>query len=294
MTFFLGIMSNILANLVFWLLLGVIFWAVSKVVIRRFLRFFGLVRVDRIGVYLSNLWKPQASLTQRPVGYAISLHELRAAQSVEKLFGSATLRLPDVVRGLVDALWLRQRVQCKTDVSPVMGADADLDRNLIIIGSSMRNSVRARYVQAQLPRIILTGEDQGSASWATMNEAHSFTITRGEEKGEYPAGDVNLAVIEKCHDPERGTTIFFCLGIRGDASWAASEYLVRNWKLLAAEYDDRDFMVCLGFPMSEEYLEDYREPINLTIGGRLMVTRNVELELSHVSELVIRPLDHRG
>jgi hypothetical protein len=127
-----------------------------------------------------------------------------------------------------------------------------------------------------------------------MNEAHSFTITRGEEKGEYPADDVNLAVIEKCHDPERGTTIFFCLGIRGDASWAASEYHVRNWKLLAAECDDRDFMVCLGFPMTEEYLEDYREPINLTIGGRLMVTRNVELELSHISELVIRPLDHRG
>jgi hypothetical protein len=105
-----------------------------------------------------------------------------------------------------------------------------------------------------------------------MIEAHSFTITRGEEKGEYPVGDVNLAVVEKCHDPERGTTIFFCLGIRGDASWAATEYLVRNWRRLAAEYDDRDFVACLGFPKTEKYLDDYREPINLTIGGRLTIT----------------------
>jgi hypothetical protein len=209
MTFILGIASNILANLVFWLLLGSVFWAASKVVIRRFLRFFGLVRTDNIGVYLSNLWNPKTSLSGRPVGYSISLHELRASQSIEKLFGSASFRLPDVVRGLVDALWLRRRVQCATDVSPVKAADADLDRNLIIIGSSMRNSVRARYVRDHLPRVVLTGEDQEAASWAAMNRAHSFTITRGEGQGEYPVDDANLAIVEKCHDPERRTTIFF-------------------------------------------------------------------------------------
>jgi hypothetical protein len=82
MAFFLGIASNVLANLIFWLLLGVTFWVVSRVVIRRFLRFFGLARVNSIGIYLSNLWNPQASLTGRTVGYTISLHELQAAQSV--------------------------------------------------------------------------------------------------------------------------------------------------------------------------------------------------------------------
>jgi hypothetical protein len=280
MTFILGIASSILANLVFWLLLGVIFWTASRAVAHRFFRFFGLVRVDNIAVCLSNLWNPQTSLTRRPVGYAISLHELRAAQSVEKLFGSASLRLPDVVRGLVDALWLRQRVQCVTDVSPVNSADADLNRNLIIVGASMRNSVRARYVHDRLPRVIFTGEAPGPLSWAAMNQAHSFTITRGEGKGEYPVADVNLAVVEKCHDPERGTTVFFCLGIRGDGSWAATEYLIRNWKRLAAEYDDRDFAVCLGFPKTEKYLDDYKEPINLTTGGRLAITRNAEKQLT--------------
>lgn len=153
MAFFLGIVRIVLANLIFWLLLGVTFWVVSRVVIRRFLRFFGLARVNSIGIYLSNLWNPQASLTGRTVGYTISLHELQAAQSVEKLFGSSPLRLPDIVRGLVDALWLRRRIQSATDVSPVEEADVDLDRNLVIIGGSMRNSARARYVKVQLPRV---------------------------------------------------------------------------------------------------------------------------------------------
>jgi hypothetical protein len=270
--FILGIASNVVANLVFWLLLGIFFWVASKVVVRRFFHFFGLVRVDRIGVYLSNLWNPQASLTGRTVGYSISLHELRAAQSVERLFGSAPLRLPEVVRGLVDALWLHRKVQCTTDVSPIKAADADLDRNLIIVGSSLRNSVRARYVHARLPSVILTGEDQVPIDWAAIDRAHSITIMRGEGKGEVSLDDVNLAVVEKCHDPERGTAIFFCLGIRGDGSWAAAEYLIRNWKHLAAEFNDRDFVVFLGFPGTEKYLEDYKEPVYVSKGGRPIIT----------------------
>jgi hypothetical protein len=51
MAFVLGITSNVLANLVFWLLLGVTFWAASKVAARRFLRFFVLVCVVCVDVY---------------------------------------------------------------------------------------------------------------------------------------------------------------------------------------------------------------------------------------------------
>lgn len=266
MTFIIGIASSVLANLVFWLLLGMVFWAASRVVTRRFFHFFGLARVDSFGVYLSNLWTPQASPTGRKAGYSISLHELQAAQSIEKLFGSAPLRLPELVRGLVDALWLHRQVQCATDVSPVEASDADLDRNLIIVGGSARNSVRARYVQARLPSAILTGEDLVPVNWAAVDKAHSITIVRDGRKSEVSLAEVNLAIVEKCRDPERGTTIFFCLGVRGDGSWAATEYLIRNWKLLAAEFKDSDFVVCLGFPKTEKYLEDYKEPLRLSMG----------------------------
>jgi hypothetical protein len=119
------------------------------------------------------------------------------------------------------------------------------------------------------PQASLTGRTVG------------YTVTRGEDKGEYPLGDVNPAIVEKCRDPERGTTVFFCLGIRGDGSWAATEYLIRNWKHLAAEFDDRDFVVCLGFPKTEKHLEDYKEPIRLNIGDRPIITKDADLTLSH-------------
>jgi hypothetical protein len=110
MGFFLGLVSNVAANLVFWALLGAIFWAITVTVARRFSRFsrfFGLARASSVAVVVSNLWTPRASFSGRAVGYTISLHELWAAQSVDRLFSSASLRMPELVRGLVDALWLR-------------------------------------------------------------------------------------------------------------------------------------------------------------------------------------------
>lgn len=256
MGFLLGLASNFVANLVFWVVLGSAFWAMSSVIARRFSAFFGLTRVDNVGIYLSNL-------SAKPEGAAISLHELRAAQSIDKLFGSAPLRLPEVVRGLVDALWLRQKVRCAIEVSPGTASAAALDRNLIIIGSSARNSVRARYVRSRLPTATLTGEGLAPGSPSAMGDAR-ITITRGGKSSEVNLYDANLAIVEKCCDPERKTTVFFCLGERGDSSWAATEYLVRNWKRLAAEFGDSDFVVCLGFPKTDKYLDEYQQPIRLS------------------------------
>lgn len=218
--------------------------------------------MSRIAIYLSNLWTPIRS--SRPEGYMISLHELRAGQSVDKLFASAPLRLPDLVRGLVDSLWLRAHVECTTEVCPLSAEDADLDRNLIIVGSSARNSVRARYVQAAVPTAIITGEDTDPG---TSYRETTITIFRSGSRGEVKLADANLAIVEKCRDPERGTVLFFCLGPRADSSWGATEYLVRNWQRLSREFRDRDFVICLGFPNSEKYMEEYKEPLRLSVGS---------------------------
>ncbi len=267
MGFLLGLASNLVANIVFWLSLGAVFWAVSTVVVRRFSRFFGFGRVRSVTVYLSNLWTPQLSRSGRQVGYAICLHELQAAQSVDRLFGSAPLRLPDLVRGLVDALWLHRPVQCAIAVSPLKAADADLDRNLIVVGSSARNSVRARYLQARLPTAILAGEEQAPAYGLVPGNSGYITILRGGGKSEVALADTNLAIVEKCRDPDRGTTLFFCLGTRAEGSWAATEYLVRNWKRLASEFGDGAFVLCLGFPKTEKHLDEYKEPLRLSLGS---------------------------
>lgn len=267
MGFLLGLISNMVANIVFWMLLGIAFWLLTTTITRRFSRFFGLTRVNSVAVVLSNLWTPQLTRSGRTTGYTISKHELWAAQAVGRLFSSASLRLPDIVRGLVDDLWLRGRVQCAVEISPLPDESADLDRNLIVVGSSARNSVRGHYVRSRLPTAILTGEDQATDPWNVMKNERSITLVRRGTESKVEFREVNLALIEKCCDPDRGTTIFFCLGLRADGSWAATEYLTRNWKRLAAEFRNSDFVICLGFPYSEKYAEEYREPIRLSIGG---------------------------
>jgi hypothetical protein len=49
-------------------------------------------------------------------------------------------------------------------------------------------------------------------------------------------------------------------------TWERCEYLATNWKRLAAEFKDDDFLIFLGFPKSDSYLEEYREPLRLGIG----------------------------
>src|ERR1700734_3712325 len=159
MGFLLGVIGNVIANILFWMVLGVAFWLASTFTVQRFLRFFGLRRNPGVSIYLSNLWTPESSLSGRPEGYSISMHELWAAQSVTRLFGSAPMRLPELVRGLVDSLWLRKSVRCEISVSPLEAADADLSRTTIVLGGSVRNPVRARYVEMGLATAVIIDEE---------------------------------------------------------------------------------------------------------------------------------------
>ena len=67
MSFFIGTLSNVLANLVFWVLLGLAFWSAGAIVARRFSQFFGLSNARNINIYLSNLYKPEVSISGSPV-----------------------------------------------------------------------------------------------------------------------------------------------------------------------------------------------------------------------------------
>jgi hypothetical protein len=267
MGFFIGMLSNVLANLIFWILLGIVFWLTGTVVARRFSQFFGLRNVQGVTVYLSNLYKPTASLSRRPEGYVIPLHELRAAQSVEQILGSAPLRLPDLVRGLVDSLWLRGQIKSEISVSPPDSADADLSQNLIVIGGSVRNSIRAQYVKSGLPVATFLGEESRAEVHRPIGATTTVLISQGDNKSERTYTNRNVAILEKRHDVYRGITVFFCAGVRGDASWMACEYLTRNWKSLAREFGNADFYICLGVPLTDRYLETYRKPDRLEVQG---------------------------
>ncbi|MEV7989321.1 hypothetical protein [Micromonospora sp. NPDC085948] len=55
-----NILSNFIANVLFWVVLGGIFWLASKAGRRKFGGFFGLRTHSTISAYVSNLWLPES------------------------------------------------------------------------------------------------------------------------------------------------------------------------------------------------------------------------------------------
>ncbi|HEX7307431.1 hypothetical protein [Lentzea sp.] len=256
------IASNVIANIVFWLGLGLAAAATVRVGQRRFRRFFGLDTNQRLAVCLSNLWS--ATTSARPRGYSVSLHELRAAEAVTRLFGSASFRLPDMVRGLVDAIYLGgHRYDFHMTVSPAPTDDpkrfAELSGNLVVVGAAGRNGIRKLYLDENLVSLRLATETETGA------DDRFVEVLGGADVGRKITSDgVELAVVERVRDAARGTTVVFCLGRHGDTTWAATEYLVRNWRGLEKEFGDRPFALCLGFP-DLGYGYDYRAPRRLDV-----------------------------
>lgn len=262
------IASNVIANIVFWIGLGLAAAATVRVAQRRFRRFFGLDTNQQLVVCLSNLWSRSTSTRAR--GYSVSLHELRASEAVTRLFGSASFRLPDIVRGLVDAIYLGgHRYDFHNTVSPSATDDpkqfAELSSNLIVVGAAARNSIRKLYLDENLVSLCLSSELPDSAPHHQPPEQRFVEVLGGADVGRRITSEtLELAVVERARDAARGTTVVFCLGRRGDTTWAATEFLVRNWRSLEREFGDRPFALCLGF-RDVGYSYDYHPPRRLDV-----------------------------
>ena len=267
----LDIVTNVIANILFWIGLGFAVAALVRITHRRFRGFFGLNDNQNLAVCLSNLWSTETS--RRPRGYAISLHELRASEAITKLFSSASFRLPDLVRGLVDTIYLgSHRYDFTTTISPASTDNpkdfAELSGNLIVVGAAGRNSIRKTYLDENLVSLRLSDESQATPDQESSPGTGFAEVMTGADVGRHiTAEPLNLVVVEKVHDTTRGITVIFCLGRRGDTTWAASEYIARNWRSLQKEFGDQPFALCLGF-RELEYGFSYHEPRRLlTIRG---------------------------
>ncbi|GAA1023810.1 MULTISPECIES: hypothetical protein [Amycolatopsis] len=262
----LDIATNVIANIMFWLGLGLAVAMMARIAQRRFRSFFGLHTNQQLIVCLSNLWTTATS--SRPRGYSISLHELRASEAITRLFGSASFRLPDLVRGLVDAIYLgRHRYDFRNNVSPASSDDpkhfSDLSGNLIVVGAATRNSIRRLYLRENLISLRISNEYSDTDDQRPPPEMKYVEVLNGADLGQLVTSEsLDLAVVEKIHDTARGTTVIFCLGRRGDTTWAATEYLARNWRSLQREFGDKPFALCLGF-RDPGYQYDYHTPRRL-------------------------------
>ena len=246
---------NIAANLLFWLGLagsvGLLYLVTKQ---RRFETFFGLRTDRRLVIYLSNLWDP--AMAVQPWGEIISGKELHAASELQERLTSSVSRFPDLVRGLADEFFLKDKYKITIEVSP---REACLPpHNMIVIGSSIKNSVRRCLLEDRRLLVHISGE----SSTPPVNIHHNplrrqFVVSReGGEEVHAVAQGLNPAVIERvvisdgfAGDADRVT--FMCAGLTGIESQAATVYLGQQWRQLERAFRDKKHCArCLSLDRS--------------------------------------------
>jgi hypothetical protein len=262
---------NLVSNVVFWLGLGLI---VRLTALRKsrnkFLQFFGLQK-PKLAVYLSNLWEPSSKTA--PPGCILAGQEFKVAETVTSLFGSAPARLPESVRGLVDSCWFPDKVDFNIEVSPLPDcAGIDLHTSMIVVGTSVKNSVRRHYLNARLPWLKIEGEPLEAPE--TILGYHPLEprvmVTKGDQVARQgqatPLEKIGCipAVLEKLVDGSDQSVILMCIGYNGYCSWAAVEYLRHHWQELYHRFEDKPFARCLWFPATtSKGTSYYTEPIEI-------------------------------
>jgi hypothetical protein len=88
MSFVFNILSNVVANAVFWAALGVAFWSAGRAGQTRFSRFFGVDQSGLIVIVLSNVWKREAWNLTRGF-HAIYIHSIVGEQHLREPFECA-------------------------------------------------------------------------------------------------------------------------------------------------------------------------------------------------------------
>jgi len=259
LNFLENLISNLLANVVFWLATGLVVWLSIRITRARFLKFFGLTTRRTLVVYLSNLWQPHS---EKPYTCTISGQEFRVVKVFYGSFGSPRFRFPDLVQGLVDSFWAGDKLKTNIEVSPSTQDSLDLTNNMIVVGGTPKNSVRRYYFGKRLLYLMIDGEDvEPPPSVFDRPLTSRVRVLKGHREGEVIEGEYNFAVVEKVCDETYDTTVFMCAGYRGDSSWAATEYLLRHWRDLYREFGNQGFALCLGFRMSQSYMGEYEEPV---------------------------------
>jgi hypothetical protein len=263
MTVFLNeLFVNVLGNVIFWLLLG---FTVRRFLIRRarqkFLTFFGLNQKRKLVVYLSNLWLPQ--LRQKPWGQVLSGHEFDVTKTFNSLFGSSPFSMPEMVRGLVDSFWIKA-IDLTIEISP-LDHNFDTTCNMIVVGSTLKNSIRRYLLNKNLITVKIDGEQAKFSKGNLIKNSlkQQFIILKGKQSGESIKrnGKFNLAVIEKVVDNHN--VGIMCVGLRGDSTWASAEYLARHWAELESKFGADNFARCLWFPYTEKPMTHYIEPVHI-------------------------------
>lgn len=240
-----NVIASLIANGIFWILLGMLVWfSYVLPVRRRFEKFFGLNNSTSVNIYLSNLWDPTKSSPKW--GNIIAGQELDAARIINNALASASPGIPEMVRGFVDNIWLKDKFNISIKVSPEKFENALSSNNLILIGATTKNSARRHFIKEEILKAKIDGEDVIPPVNIHSNPLFKkiIILKKGKPAEIVPGNSCNPAIIERVHLQSQNNTdgqvLFSCVGLKAEDSRVAVEFLAKNWRNIQKKTKNHD------------------------------------------------------
>jgi hypothetical protein len=249
---FENVLASLIANIIFWFVLGVFVWFFHVTPIRmKFERFFGINKKRQIDIFLSNLW--DSSLQNDQHGEVIAGKELEAAKTINSIFACASPGVPELVRGLVGNIWTRDKYSVRIQTCPEEFNSRIPENSMIVIGATTKNSIRRFYDREDLLLVKIDGEPIEHPIDIYKNTLNNvFKIKREHNFSEYNIEKAcRPALIERLvvDDTETNSrkVVFMCVGRGSTESKIAATYLANNCRKIAkAHKDAENFAQCLS------------------------------------------------
>lgn len=270
-TFFMDVLSNLLANVVYVILGGIFFVLLGLPFVyrkrRNLFKFFGLTKDNpKLIVYFSTVFvQPYGSKDFRGEqrsfwGPAVPASELFTIMPIAALFKDTLLdNLPVPLRN-----WLGNKVHWSfKPIFPIFSASPEArnqieQSNIITIGSQYYNSVGDLYTETCSP--FLKMEQVG--------EKMIIRVRKGPRVGdvfELRSGETDdLAIVERLYDKETKTTVFIAAGVGVVGTVGAVLFIVERWRNLQKDFGSKCFAYCLRFQDIWNDPNAYRKPIELS------------------------------
>lgn len=261
-SFWSGVASNVLANLLFWGGGGALVWLGILVGRRRKLaRFFGLRNGTSYTVYLSGYLIEKYAVKDRDgvprghQGLAIPEYEFQSIPVLNRVLSVANSPIvPDLFRGLIDGLWLLSLPTVQYVPSPQTFTDTPIS-SVLCIGGPKFNAVTEYFLRTRGALFFTQFKDPDSKRWRIV-------VNTGSRKDEVigadlPKTEVDVGYVQRLVDTESGAVVFLLAGLGVNGTRAAAHYLEANWLKLYARFGNRDFGVVFKCPDVRVDLDGY-------------------------------------
>lgn len=298
--------ENLIADIIFLILLGLIGWLLITLTRRRMLQlFFGVLQNKRIVIYLSNLRVltfGAVGISGRKMSYqgsAVAYGEMKAAFRIRRLFSFVIPALEessDFLRRL-----LISDVSVDLAISPLSKNEIEARTSFITLGSTAYNvaskAVEEKYGESRFRFGILKKKDIEEKPFGVRPTAfstdaepeimHGGTVSMSaslmgnervsEEKlnnksailieGMPPFEDTRNSFVQRTVDKNNNRSLFYVAGLSEHSTEGAANYLVSEWHKLYKKFgSDTSFLVVLR--ISRETTESWTVLFDKIIGSK--------------------------